>query len=350
MPLKLVRRPKSPNWVIRGTVRRIRVEESTQVSDRKADEEIRAKRESEILEQSIYGRRATATFAQAALSYLENDGAKRFLKPVIKHFGTTPLARIDQDAIDRGARRLYPNASAATRNRQFYTPVSAVMTHAARRGLCAPLLLERPAISLKPVRWLKPNEAKRLVEACGPHLRPLVIFMLGTGCRIGEALWLDWRQVELARAHVTFPKTKNGEPRGVPLHSGVIAALANLKHRDGCVFRRPNGLPYERLADSDDDTSAGRRIATAFRAACKRAGVEGFTPHGCRHTWATLHYALNHDLGALMRLGGWKSERMVLRYAHVNVDELRHTIEALPGGIFGEGPAVETKKIANTGG
>jgi integrase len=116
--------------------------------------------------------------------------------------------------------------------------------------------------------------------------------MFGTGCRIGEALWLDWRDVDLARAHVTFPKTKNGQAHGIPLHTGLIATLANLKHREGCVFRRPDRLPYERPDQGDEaDTSAGRRIATAFRAACKRAGLEGFTPHGCRHSWATWHYA-----------------------------------------------------------
>jgi hypothetical protein len=140
MPLALVRRPKSPYWIIRG----IRIEESTGVGDKKLAEEIRAKRESEILEQAIYGRRATATFAEAALSYLENGGAKRFLEPVIKHFGVTPLARIDQEAIDKGARKLYLNAAPATRNRQFYTPVSAVLAHGARRGWCSPILIERP--------------------------------------------------------------------------------------------------------------------------------------------------------------------------------------------------------------
>ena len=63
-----------------------------------------------------------------------------------------------------------------------------------------------------------------------------MIFLLYTGGRAGEALWLDWRDVS-ARAHVTFPKTKNGEARGVPLHPRVVAALANLPHREGEVFR-----------------------------------------------------------------------------------------------------------------
>jgi hypothetical protein len=33
---------------------------------------------------------------------------------------------------------------------------------------------------------------------------------------------------------------------------------------------------------------------------------------------------------ALMHLGGWKSEKMVLRYAHMNVAHLESSITALP--------------------
>ena len=45
---------------------------------------------------------------------------------------------------------------------------------------------------------------------------------------------------------------------------------------------------------------------------------------------ATWHYAANRNMAALKELGGWKSEAMVMRYAHVNTDHLRSTIEALP--------------------
>ena len=121
----------------------------------------------------------------------------------------------------------------------------------------------------------------------------------------------------------------------MPLHERVVAALANLRHCDGEVFRRPDGAPYEHPRSAEDH-SAGTRIKRAFHAACRRAGIADFRPHDCRHTWATWHYAANRDLGALQRLGGWKSMRMVMRYAHVNVAELSHTIAALPGGKLGE--------------
>jgi integrase len=342
MPLRLVHRAKSPHWIVRGTVRGIRVEESTGTDSRKVAEEIRAKREAELLAESIYGRRATATFAQAALSYLEQDGSKRFLNPIITHFGTTPLAQINQDAIDRGARKLYPNASDATRVRQFYTPAVAVLTHAAKRDWCAKPIIERPKLPPGRNRFLSLDEANRLIEACADHLRPLVMFMIYTGARAGEALWLDWSNVDLSRAHVIFPKTKNGDARGVPLHPRVLVALANLPHRVGEVFRRPDGLPYER-PKRIDDTSAGSRIKKAFAGACKRANVTDFSVHGCRHTWASWHYIASHDLSALMKLGGWKTLSMVMRYVHTNVDEHKHTIDRLPGGNLGEVVGTETK-------
>jgi integrase len=343
MPLKCVRRPKSPYWIIRGTIRGIRIEESTGVNDRRRAEEIRAKREAELIAQSVYGRRAVATFAEAALSYLEQDGSKRFMEPIVRHFGTTALAVIDQDALDRAAVKLYPNVATSTRNRQFYTPASAVLHHAARRGWCPRPFIQRPGAGTNRMRWISVEEADKLIASSAAHLRPLLIFLLYTGARVGEALWLDWCDVDLDRAHATFPKTKNGEARGVPLHPRVIAALKRLSHRDGQIFRRPDGRAYARPKGGEDH-SAGSRIKTASNGACRRAGIEDFHPHDLRHTWATWHYQANRDLGALQRLGGWKSVRMVMRYAHTNVAELSHTINALSGGKLGEAKPQKTKR------
>ncbi len=330
--LSLVKRPRSPFWVIRGSIKGRRIEESSGTTDRRLAEEIRAKREAEIFRQAIYGHTApSATFADAALSYVEGGGSKRFLRPVVEHFGETPLARIDQDAIERGARKVYPNATAATRNRQFFTPASAVLHHAAKRGWAAAPILERPKVKDAPFRWLTPEEAERLIAASSAHLRPLIVFMLYSGARSGEALALDWRDVDLDRGHASFLKTKNGEARGVPLHRRVIAELANLSHREGPVFRRPDGLPYA-SPKGGEDTSSGSRIKKAFRGAARRAGLADVSPHDLRHTWATWFYQTNRDLTALQKLGGWKSVQMVLRYTHTDASEHAASIDKLPSG------------------
>src|SRR5262249_58511369 len=102
----------------------------------------------------------------------------------------------------------------------------------------------------------------------------------------------------------TSAEGRKGEARRLRLHARVVSALRGLRHKQGRVFRRPDGLPY---AQKDD---GGGQIKTAFNGACRRAGITNFSPHKCRHTWATWHYAANQDLIAPMKIGGGKSESM----------------------------------------
>lgn len=343
MPLKLVKRHGSPNWYIRGTVRGVLVEESTGLAAREAAEALRAKREWEITQGSVFGRRAVATFVEAAVSYMEQGGEKRFLKPILDEIGNMLLSNIDQSVIEKTARKLYPGCAPATLNRQVIAPISAVLKHAHTRKLCDYLKIERMKEPRGRVRWLSPEDADRLIACCSPHLRPLVTFLFYTGARMSEALYLDWQDVDLNRAHVQFSETKNGEARGVPLHARVVAELANLKNRAGAVFRRPDGLPYEVKKDG------GGQIKTAFNGACRRAGITDFSPHDCRHTWATWHYAANRDLLALKSLGGWKTEKMVFRYAHVNTSQHAASIALLPWGQSGDGVVSVEENLSKTG-
>jgi integrase len=292
------------------------VDESTNVTDKEQAEAIRAKREWEIITRQIGGTRATATFLEAAVSYMENGGEARFLEPLINHFKATPLSEIGQAEVEACARKLLPGRAPATVNRKVFTPISAIMTHAAKRKLCDKPMFERPVQPRGRVRWITLAEADRFIGCCAPHLASIVTFMFFTGCRVGEALTLDWREVELDRAHAVFLDTKNGDRRGTPLHPRALAVLTGLPHRTGKVFLRPDKRPY---GPKDGE---GGQIKNAFKGACRRAGIEDFHPHDCRHTWATWHYAANRDLAALMTLGGWRSVAMVLRYAHVNVSNL----------------------------
>jgi integrase len=78
------------------------------------------------------------------------------------------------------------------------------------------------------------------------------------------------------------------------------------------VFSRPDGQPY---APKDGE---GGQIKRAWAGAIRRAGLNpDFTPHTCRHTWASWHYALHRDLLKLKIEGGWSSVELVERYAHL---------------------------------
>ncbi len=340
MPLKLTRRHHSPYWYLRGSIRGLRIDESTGLSDRKAAQECLALREAELVTQSIHGARAIKTFADAAVSYLEGGGEAEHLTPLIDFFGVTKLAQIDADLIDRAVKKFGRTATGkakapATLNRQIYTPIAAVLHHAAQKGWCAKPVIARPKQPNGRVRSVTRQEAERLIAVAAPHLRPLVIFLLSTGARLSEALYLDWRDVDLKAGRVAFHETKNGESRGVPLHGRVISELKKLgPATEGAVFRRPDGKPY-----ADRNGLGGGQVKTAWATMLKRAGIKDFTPHDCRHTWATWHYAGNRDMLGLMRLGGWKSHEMVARYAHVNPDDLAPSIQ----GFWGKSGEAATK-------
>ena len=315
MALKLIKRHGSPIWYMRGTVRGQTVDASTKTADKAQAEQVLALTAHRLFAGSV-GVKVPASFREAAAGYVRGGGDDKYLPRLVEHFGARALAEIGQAEVEDAARVLYPDAAPSTINRQVFTPVSAVLTHAAKRRLCDKPAFDRPEQPRGRVRWLTHEEADRLIENAAEHLQPLLTFLLFTGCRVGEAMALDWRDVDLDRAHATFLETKNGERRGIPLHAKALLSLADLPHRSGAVFRRPDGMAYAEREDS------GGQIKTGFATACRRAGILEFHPHDCRHTWATWHYAANRDLVALMRLGGWKSMSMVLRYAHIDASDL----------------------------
>ncbi|WP_044536564.1 site-specific integrase [Bradyrhizobium sp. LTSP885] len=333
--LKLTERHGSPYYYLRGTVRGTSIDESTRIPlvNKVAANDYRINREKELLEESIHGKRLTTTFSQAALHYLENGGRQTYrLADIIEHFGTTKLSKIGLVEIEAGAIAVFPTMQPASRRAHYYTPLSAIFTHAFERGWCEKKTLEWPDINESIVRWLTKEEANRFIDE-GHHIKPLLIFLFYTGARISEAMNLQLNDLDLDRRHVQFVGTKNVlgngkiRSRGVPLHPRVVEAL-----REMLAVHRPNGGDVFRRADGSEypkHTRASDKIKVVFWRACERAGIENFRIHDTRHTWATWHYQANRDLGALQKLGGWSTIEMVLRYAHTNVDELSDTIGRL---------------------
>jgi hypothetical protein len=122
---------------------------------------------------------------------MQNGGERGFLEPLVRHFGETRLTEINQLAVERTARVLFPKGGPATINRQGFTPVSAILRHGAVRGLCYPVVLRRPKQPKGRVRWRTQEKAAKLIEACAPHLRPRTMFLFLTGTRLEEAPYLN---------------------------------------------------------------------------------------------------------------------------------------------------------------
>ena len=331
MPLKKFKRGSI--WYLRGTVAGQRIYESTRIGDKRAAENYRIRREAEILERASLGRRATITFAEAALTYMEAGGEARFLGPILEYFGAGyRLSDIDNDAVNGCARAIHPNAAPSTINRQIITPISAVVNMAADDGLCHPRRFRRRKVDNRRLRWLTPDEAERLISAACPATAIKVQFLLGTGCRTGEALALQRADLHIDSREAWIAKTKNGDPRMVRLPVRVVRALAAFGLPEtGAVFTTPKGKPYKIRK------SGGGQIQASFNHARDKAGLgPEVTPHTLRHTWATWYYAQTKDFGGLMDRGGWKKAEMANRYRKISPNTLADELHSF-GWDFLEG-------------
>jgi integrase len=324
MPLKLVppRAGQSHNWRVRGSHLGVPVDKSTRAPDRAKARMVMRLIQDEI-ERGMFARPGAPNFASATSHYLDAGGDARFLPPLIKHFQETPLSAIDQRAIDQAAMELYPNASPATRNRQVYTPISAIL-----RGAGVTSALKRPKGSRgeQRVAYLEPPQAFALIKAATAddgRFGALLKFLIYTGARLGEALALTWEDVNLAEARVLIRQTKTEGARTAILPPGVIVALDSL----------PRGQKVFRL------TKCGRLYTRLDRAA-RAAGVdipERVAFHIFRHTWATwMRRYAGLDTAALVETGAWRSRQSASVYEHLDASEEAKKVLRLP--VFGAEP------------
>jgi integrase len=97
------------------------------------------------------------------------------------------------------AKDLYPNVGNASLNRLAIVPTLAVINHAARSKLCAKLTVERYQEDAKIKDPATLEWVTRFRSAAKPHLGAMVLFMYLTGARPGEAIALQWDDVDLKR-------------------------------------------------------------------------------------------------------------------------------------------------------
>lgn len=317
--LRVTRRSDTGSLTIEGTVAGQRIRQRAQSDNPRLAKEEAAALEADLLRTKWHGpRRGARPFAEAVKLYLDAEdrspGTGRRLQLILEAAGDIKLGQIDQQLVNRIAKRILPpDAAPATKKRGIITPLRAVLNLAHKEGWCDPPHFVIPKEAEGRTNYLLPEDALLLVAACGPSMRVLVELVLGTGARMAEALELDWRDVDLVGARASFWRTKGGKPRHAYLPSGLVALLANLPHRKGAVIRRPDGQPY-----ADRDRLGGGQMKTAWRLTKARAGIDqNLTQHDLRHTWASWHYAVYRDPLKLKLEGGWASLDQVERYVHL---------------------------------
>lgn len=266
----------------------------------------------------------------------------------------------------------------AARVHQIHRTVRTALGEAVRRHH----ITANPAAIAKPPRIPEEEIIPFTKEEAGKLLRSAdemrngarFVIALTLGLRKGEALGLQWRDVDLEAQTLTIRRSvqrlnwQHGCPGAAPCgrkyaghcpdkHSGGVVA-AEVKSRAG---KRTVGIPaplvdvltrHKAHQERDRDRAANLWVEQGWvftnqlggpvhprvdhnewKALLKRAGVRDARLHDARHTAATMLLLLGVPSRAVMDVMGWSQASMTTRYQHIT-PELTLSIANQVGELF----------------
>jgi integrase len=315
-------------WYADFTQRGRRFVRSTGTTNQQEAQEIADRWKSEAWRESNLGEKPSVTFEQAAgalakakADLRDIEGLKDKLRWIAgvslrgKKVGKMPVRDITRSVIDgiveakrkEGRAGMVAGAVSNSTLNRYLAAISVVLNFSHRKEWLEYVpkfdKLSEPAGSFL---WLTKEQANTLLAELPPHLEVMARFALATGLRRSNVTHLTWEQVDMQRgvAWIDAENSKSGEAIAIPLSDDAIAVLKQQKgvHKDW-VFPY-NGKPVHTV------------YADGFKKALVRAGLDpAIRWHTFRHTWATWHVMQGTPIGELMKLGGWHSLDLVMRYA-----------------------------------
>ena len=124
------------------------------------------------------------------------------------------------------------------------------------------------------------------------------------------------------RKTILIRETKNGKPKTIPLNKTALGILETkakvVSIRSKIVFHSMSGTKIDK-----------HNLRRAFVIAMEKAGIEDFTFHGLRHTFATRLAQSGVDLYKISKLLGHKDIKTTQRYSHHCPESLRDGVEML---------------------
>jgi integrase len=188
---------------------------------------------------------------------------------------------------------------------------------------------------VKREKVLSPAECQRLLDACSErraHLKPVVIAALDLGCRLGELLKLQWKDVDLDSGIITIQafNTKTMKER-------QVAATQRLRIELEIILAS--------FPQKDDDLVFGlTEIRKGFKSACKIAGLSDLRFHDLRHCHATNLDSLGFSIAAIgKQLGHSGDSKVTLRYINRDKEATRQVANALDGFYLSANTEIEVE-------
>lgn len=186
-----------------------------------------------------------------------------------------------------------------------------------------------PGQSEDRIRFLRrPWESARLLNAEKmPYQQDLTLLGLNTGMRKGEMLGCEVSRIDLARRCIYLDPEdqKNGRYGLVSLNDTALAAV---QRRLRFIAEH---CPAATHLFSTEEGSPLKWVHKGYKAMCARAGVDNFTIHDLRHTFASWMVQDGEDLTRVKEAMRHASIQTTMKYAHLRNEDVTAAVYRLDG-------------------
>ena len=254
------------------------------------------------------------------------------------HIANRRLDRVDEPLIERWIQKRIKKVCPGTVNRGL-----SILKKTLRQAREWKLINHVPRIKHLPGERqrefvLSDSQEVAYIEACSQPLKDVAILILSTGLRSGEALVLEWKDVDLeaARLSVRKGKSKNAKRTLTLLPKAVEMLKARKKDAvDRFVFSNGFGKPYL--------VSSLSKMQASVRLALKWPDSDDLCLHALRHTFLTRMGELGVDAFTLMRIAGHSTVMVSQRYVHPSSAAMEAAFKRLDEGRcpVGTQPSIE---------
>lgn len=283
---------------------------------------------------------AIPTFAEISVVYQRTQGASVYFVPILEKIGNRLITDIDQTLMTTLATEIYSGRTAATINRQLFTPVIAALRLQGPIGIGIAACLKRPKghDSLPDLDVPKNDWFKAVLPHANPWLRAFLICGRIHGRRPGEYLNRKREHFDPDARTLLVRDNKGKQNIVVNLAEPAWASLMALPDLAEAQKIRigDRGKETPRLTKSKRGYLFGTKWQSTMRKwlldACKQAKVPyHMAKEAGRHAFATGHLAEGKSLKWVQDAGDWKTITVPAhKYSHLERQEVHR--QAKDGG------------------
>jgi integrase len=187
---------------------------------------------------------------------------------------------------------------------------------------------------------------------------PLWVLLISTGCRLGEALALGWKDVGSDGASVTISRTlhridgewvldtaKTDSSSRTIVLPGVASTVLGQQKQQQATWQKAAGSAWEDwglvFTGETGKPLFASTIQHTLKRECERLGLPAVTPHGLRHLHASLLLDEGVPITAVSARLGHSNPQITMKiYAHALPGQDKRAADAI-GDVLGRNDDVE---------